>query len=37
LRIVYAISEADKAVDVLGVRKRLPYDYGDIAELLAQL
>ena len=33
-RIVYAITEADKAVDVLAVRKRPPYDYGDLSALL---
>lgn len=33
-RIVYAILEADKLVDVLAVRKRPPYDYGDLLELL---
>ena len=33
-RIVYAITEADEAVDVLAVRKRPPYDYGDLESLL---
>jgi mRNA interferase RelE/StbE len=33
-RIVYAITEDEKWVDVLAVRKRPPYDYGDLAELL---
>ena len=33
-RIVYTITEADKAVDVLAVRKRPPYDYGDLEALL---
>ena len=33
-RIVYAITEEEKWVDVLAVRKRPPYDYGDLAELL---
>ncbi len=28
-RIVYAITETDQAIDVLAVRKRPPYDYGD--------
>jgi mRNA interferase RelE/StbE len=36
-RIVYAVTEADRIVDVLAVRKRPPYDYGDLAELLAGL
>ncbi len=33
-RVVYAITEADEAVDVLAVRKRPPYDYGDLESLL---
>ena len=33
-RIVYAITEADQLVDVLAVRKRPPYDYGDLEALL---
>ena len=33
-RIVYAITEADEVVDVLAVRKRPPYDYGDLESLL---
>jgi mRNA interferase RelE/StbE len=33
-RIVYAITEADEAIDVLAVRKRPPYDYGDLEALL---
>lgn len=33
-RIVYTISETDCAIDVLAVRKRPPYDYGDLMELL---
>ncbi len=36
-RILYAISEADKAVDVLAVRTRPPYDYGDLGRLLSGL
>ena len=36
-RIVYAVTEADKAVDVLAVRKRPPYDYGDLGQLLAEV
>jgi len=35
-RIVYAVAEADKIVDVLAVRKRPPYDYGDLGHLLEQ-
>lgn len=33
-RIVYLISEQDNTIDVVAVRKRPPYDYGDLAELL---
>ncbi|MBI1832963.1 MAG: type II toxin-antitoxin system RelE/ParE family toxin [Planctomycetes bacterium] len=33
-RIVYAVSDADETVDVLAVRKRPPYDYGDLEALL---
>ena len=36
-RLVYAISESDKVVDVLAVRKRPPYDYGDLERLLRDL
>ena len=36
-RIVYVVTEADKAVDVLAVRKRPPYDYGDLGQLLAEV
>lgn len=36
-RIVYAITEANKIVDVLTVRKRPPYDYGDLEELLREI
>jgi mRNA interferase RelE/StbE len=36
-RIVYAITEKDRAVDVLAVRKRPPYDYGDLGELLGEI
>jgi len=36
-RIVYAISEADKIVDILTVRKRPPYNYEDLGIILADL
>jgi len=36
-RIVYAITEDENWVDVLTVRKRPPYDYGDLAELLESI
>jgi hypothetical protein len=32
-----AVTEADRAVDVLAVRKRPPYDYGDLEELLQKM
>ncbi len=36
-RILYAISETTETVDVLAVRKRPPYDYGDLESLLKDL
>ena len=36
-RIVYAITPEDKAIDVLAVRKRPPYDYWDLEELIAEI
>jgi len=36
-RVVYAITESDKTIDILAVRKRPPYDYGDLEELLEAL
>ncbi len=33
-RVVYVITEAELIVDVLAVRKRPPYDYGDLESLL---
>ncbi|KYC37839.1 plasmid stabilization system [Scytonema hofmannii PCC 7110] len=36
-RIVYAITEENSIVDVLAVRKRPPYDYGDLETLLSDL
>ena len=36
-RVVYAISETERIVDVVAVRKRPPYDYGDLARLLADI
>jgi mRNA interferase RelE/StbE len=36
-RIVYAISDEAAMVDVLAVRKRPPYDYGDLEGLLNSL
>ncbi|OGO34984.1 MAG: hypothetical protein A2Z03_11310 [Chloroflexi bacterium RBG_16_56_8] len=36
-RIVYAITESEKAIDVLAVRKRPPYDYQDLEQLLNKI
>lgn len=36
-RILYAVTEADRIVDVIAVRKRPPYDYGDLESLLAEV
>ena len=33
-RVVYLVSEDEQTVDVVAVRKRPPYDYGDLAQLL---
>jgi mRNA interferase RelE/StbE len=33
-RIVYLVSDTGNTVDVLAVRKRPPYDYGDLEQLL---
>lgn len=33
-RIVYAVTNVDEVVDILAVRKRPPYDYGDLTALL---
>jgi mRNA-degrading endonuclease RelE of RelBE toxin-antitoxin system len=36
-RIIYAIDEEAQLVAVLAVRKRPPYDYEDLSDLLANL
>ncbi len=36
-RVLYAITEADKTVDVFAVRKRPPYNYGDLEELIKDI
>ncbi|HEX3045524.1 MAG TPA: type II toxin-antitoxin system RelE/ParE family toxin [Bacillota bacterium] len=36
-RIIYAITKEDKIIDILGVRKRPPYDIGDLNSLLEEL
>ena len=35
-RIVYVISDHETAVDVIAIRIRPPYDYGDLGELLSE-
>lgn len=35
-RVVYTITDDDKIIDVLAVRKRPPYDYGDLETLLGE-
>lgn len=36
-RVVYLIDETDQWIGILTVRKRPPYDYGDLADLLAEV
>ena len=36
-RIVYAITEADEALDILAVRRRPPYDFGDLGALAEEV
>ncbi len=36
-RIIYSITETDNTVDILAVRKRPPYDYRDLEEMLGKL
>lgn len=36
-RVVYLIDEANRWVGILTVRKRPPYDYGDLANLLTKV
>ena len=36
-RVVYAVNDAEAWVWVLAVRKRPPYDYKDLEELLAEI
>ncbi len=36
-RIIYVVDEPASEVGVLAIRKRPPYDYGDLPELLAGL
>lgn len=36
-RIIYAITDSENVIDVLAVRKRPPYDYGDLTQLLQEI
>lgn len=36
-RLVYAVDEGEQQIQVLAVRKRPPYNYGDLADLLTQI
>ena len=36
-RIIYAVNDAEQWVWVLAVRKRPPYDYGDLFDLLRRI
>ena len=36
-RIVYTIDEDESTINVLAVRKRPPYDYGDLADIIARI
>jgi mRNA interferase RelE/StbE len=36
-RILYSVTEEDKIIDVLGIRLRPPYDYGDLEMILQDL
>jgi mRNA interferase RelE/StbE len=33
-RIVYMVDESEHTIDVLAIRKRPPYDYGDLTTLI---
>jgi mRNA interferase RelE/StbE len=36
-RIVYVVQESERMIDVLAVRKRPPYDYGDLELMLSDI
>lgn len=36
-RVIYTVTEAEHVIDVLAVRKRPPYDYGDLEQLLSDI
>jgi len=36
-RLLYAVSQEEEIIDILAVRKRPPYDYGDLSTLLEEI
>jgi mRNA interferase RelE/StbE len=36
-RIVYLVTESERTIDVVAIRKRPPYDYGDLERLLSEI
>lgn len=36
-RVIYGVNDEEQTVDVLALRKRPPYDYGDLEQLLGEL
>jgi mRNA interferase RelE/StbE len=36
-RILYLVDDTDRLIDVIAVRRRPPYDYGDLERLLEDL
>jgi mRNA interferase RelE/StbE len=36
-RLVYAITNSENVIDILAVRKRPPYDYGDLEHLIDEI
>ena len=36
-RVIYLVTDAERLIDVVAVRKRPPYDYGDLQELLSDI
>ena len=36
-RIIYAVNDPEKWVEILAIRKRPPYNYDDLAKLLSRL
>jgi len=36
-RLLYAVSHEEEIIDILAVRKRPPYDYGDLNKMLEDI